>query len=143
MSEPLLIDRLKDEALAARKAQAPARHLLTTVIAEAEKVAKDDGQRLAPTDAEVIKVLKKTAKGLGELLQARPGDQKALFERQVLADYLPAPLRGVELQAAITQAAEDLGLPMAPKSQGEIMKRLEEQFPGRAEGSDVSAVLRG
>lgn len=137
-----LIERLKTDALAARRMRATGTAaLLTTVIAEAERIGKDDGGR-APTEDETAGVVRKFVKNLDETLKHRPDDLKSKVERAELAAYLPQPLAGDELARAITDAAQALGVDVSLKSTKAIMARLNEIHPGRVDGAAVSAVLR-
>lgn len=138
-----LIERIKADALAARKARDVLRSsLLITLTGEAERVGKDKGNR-APTDQEVTEVIVKFNKGLGEVLAVRPTDAQALAERAVLETYLPSRLTGDALVTAVKLAILQLGLPtVTGKDVGLIMKTLAATHPNAYDGKEASEIVR-
>ena len=138
-----LIDRIKADALAARKARdATKASALITLIGEAERVGKDAGSR-APTDDEVTAVIQKFVKNLGEVLRVRPEDASAAQEKVLLEQYLPARMSGAALRHAIANLATGLGLaPITAKDVGALMKALATQHPGAYDGAEASATIR-
>jgi uncharacterized protein len=138
-----LIDRIKADALAARKARDTLRaSLLVTLTGEAERVGKDNGNR-APTDQEVTDIILKFNKNLGEVIKVRPSDAQALAERAVLESYLPQRITGEALVAAVKAVIAQLGLAtVTGKDMGAIMKGLSAAHPNAYDGKEASEAVR-
>lgn len=125
-----LIEKIRQDSLAARKARDTLKAtFLVTLLAEASKVGKDDGNRES-TDSEVVAVVKKFAKN-NEMTLASVGTaeastevRKALeMEQAILAAYLPKQVALGELQAAIVAAVSRLET-RNPKQMGAVMAEL-------------------
>jgi len=110
-----------------------------------EEVAGKEARTLS--DEEVVAVLGREAKKRREAAEAfddanRP--ELAARERaegEVLATYLPAQLADEELIALVTAAIAETGAD-SPKAMGQVMKALQPQVAGRAEGGRVAAEVR-
>jgi uncharacterized protein YqeY len=63
--------------------------------------------------------------------------ERARAERAVLEGYLPTPLGGAELEAAIRTIAAAEG-----RALGTIMARLRERYGGRYDGREASDIAR-
>lgn len=122
-----LIALLRQDSLAARKARETVKAtFLVTLMAEAAKVGKDDGNR-EPTDAEVSAVIKKFIKNTEETLRV-VGDNEALragpqLELALLKGYLPRQATEAELQTAIDGIVGQLSV-KSPKEMGKVMAQL-------------------
>lgn len=125
-----LIEKIRQDSLAARKARDTLKAtFLVTLLAEASKVGKDDGNRES-TDSEVVAVVKKFAKN-NEMTLASVGTaeastevRKALeMEQAILAAYLPKQVDLGELRAAIVAAVSRLET-RNPKQMGAVMAEL-------------------
>jgi len=99
------------------------------------------------TDDDVIKILTREAKRRREAATAFADagrDDQAAAERaeeQVLTGYLPAQLDDDELAAMVTAAIAETGA-SGPAGLGQVMKVLTPRVAGRAEGSQVAALVR-
>jgi uncharacterized protein YqeY len=142
------IDQLKSDALETRRlAMANSQDrslrvkasLLTTVISEAERVGKDAGGR-APSDEEVVTVLRKFAKNVDATLALQPDDARATQESGILSDYLPTPLTDDEVRTALTDAPAWLDLSM--KNMKAVMEYMNSLSPGRITGQQLAAILK-
>ena len=102
------------------------------------------------TDAEVITVLTREGKKRRESIEAytaanRPDlADKEAAELVVLERYLPAQLAATELQSLIDAALAEAKASGAEgmKAMGAVMKVLQPQVNGRADGSAVAAAVR-
>lgn len=102
------------------------------------------------TDAEVITVLTREGKKRRESIEAftsanRPDlADKEAAELGVLDRYLPAQLTADELQSLIDAAVAEAKASGAEgmKAMGAVMKVLQPQVIGRADGSAVAAAVR-
>jgi uncharacterized protein len=141
-------DRLQEDLTAAIRAQDELRtatiRMVLTAITTAEVAGK---QARELSDDEVIGVLGKEAKKRREAAQAfRDGNRPERAEREdaeatVLADYLPAPLGADELDALVDAAIAESGA-TSPRDMGKVMKILQPNIAGRAEGGAVAAAVK-
>jgi uncharacterized protein YqeY len=110
-----------------------------------EEVAGKAAREL--TDDDVITVLNREAKKRREAAEAfDQGGRAELAQREraegeVLAEYLPAQLSDEELVALVTAAIAESGAD-SPKAIGQVMKVLNPQVAGRADGGRVAAEVR-
>ena len=151
-----LLEKIKSESLAARKAkEAVKATLLTTLYSEAANVGKNDGNR-ETTDAEVVAVVKKFLKGVDETI-AHLGKSVmneaianammvARDERIILDGFMPVQLTELDLQKIVgtmAQALPDRG----PKQMGVLMKQLKDKYEGQYDGAlaskTIKAILNG
>ena len=129
-----LMEQIKTEQIAARKAGDSRASLLTTLLGEASMVGKNAGRET--TDQEVVAVVKKFIKNVDETINAltmRNQDASAfLMERGVLEQYLPMQLS----EDALRQVAE------CQKDMPSFMKHLKENFAGKYDGKLASMVAK-
>lgn len=143
-----LKEQLQGDLTAAMKARdelraATLRMALTAITTE--EVAGKQARVLS--DDEVLTVLTREAKKRREAAEAFDGAGRAELatreraEGEVLAEYLPAQLGDDELaelvRAAITETGAD-----NPKAMGQVMRVVQPQVTGRAEGGRVAAEVR-
>lgn len=143
-----LKEQLQSDLTAAMKARdelraATLRMALTAITTE--EVAGKQARVLS--DDEVLTVLTREAKKRREAAEAFDGAGRAELatreraEGEVLAEYLPAQLGDDELaelvRAAITETGAD-----NPKAMGQVMRVVQPQVTGRAEGGRVAAEVR-
>jgi uncharacterized protein len=132
----MLIDKIKTDNLAARKAHDSNKAtLLTTLIGEAEMIGKNAGNR-APTDDEVIETIRKFVKNNKQTIEALAGvgSEKFQFENDVLTEYLPKMLSEDELTEVIKS--------FETKNMGEIMKQLKAKYAGVYDGAMASRIAK-
>jgi uncharacterized protein YqeY len=113
---------------------------LRLVLSELQKAAKE-----GPDDE--LAVLRRERKRRLEAAKAyRDGGREDLAsgeeaEGELIGGYLPAELSGPELDAIVTQAIRDSGA-LSVKDMGQAMKRAMEAVDGRADGKQVSELVR-
>lgn len=152
-----LLQRIRDDSLAARKAAHQARDdntktlegnrasFLITLGAEAARKGKDDGNRES-TDAEVISTVKKFIDNANLTLTALGNtspDQRARVEAEVaiLKGYMPAQADPEAVKAAIAEIVA--GLPeKSPKQMGVVMGQLTSRFGAAFDKGVASAQVR-
>ncbi|GAB3718286.1 GatB/YqeY domain-containing protein [Nocardiopsis nanhaiensis] len=140
--------RLKSDLTTAMKAKekvrtATLRMVLTTIATEE---SAGSSQRSLDDD-EVTKLLMREAKKRREAAEAfdnggRPeaaANERA--ESEILADYLPKPLTDDELAEVVKAAVAETGA-SGMKEMGKVMKVVNAQIAGRAEGSRVAAEVK-
>lgn len=140
----MLLNQIKADSLAARKAKDGARAtLLVTLYAEAAKVGKDAGNRES-TDDEVLKTVKKFLKGVEDSLAVLPqgaAREQALFEQAVLQAYLPRMVQGDELKAVVDDIVAALPQRDA-RAMGAVMKELKARLGSQYDGAQASALAK-
>jgi hypothetical protein len=99
------------------------------------------------SDDEVVKVLAREAKKRREAAEAFETAGRAELaakeraEGEVLDAYLPAQLPDEELAAIVSAAVASSGA-SGPQAMGQVMKVVQPQIAGRAEGGRVAAEVR-
>lgn len=145
-----LIEKIRADQLDARKAlrnetvtSRVRADLLTTLIGEAEAVGKNEGR--APTDAEVVAMIKKFLKSARETMVAlvksnSPCTQINEVDRtiEILEEYLPSQMSEQDLadffnSCSIAEPALNMGGAMA---------LLKQRRPGLYDGKMASTVAR-
>jgi uncharacterized protein YqeY len=139
-----LIEKIKIDQVAARKARYVIEtNLLTTLIGEAEMVGKNDGNR-APTDGEVVATVRKFQKNAYETLALVNANADARaevqFEIDILSRYLPTQITGDKLKSVIESIVIEIGA--TPKDMGKIMGLLKSRFDGQYDGKEASTIVR-
>jgi uncharacterized protein len=142
----MLRDKIADEMRAAMKARdqsrvAALRMLMTAVKnTEVEKLHE-------LSDDEVLEVIAREAKRRRESIEAfEKGGRTDLVEKEtaelrVLDAYLPEKLSDDELAGLVDEAIAETGA-SSPKQMGEVMKVLMPKVRGRADGAQVSALVK-
>lgn len=131
-----LIEQIRQKQIEARKARSVDASLLTTLLGEAEMVGKNAGNR-APTDEEVVTVIKKFIKNIDETLEAMKfsSDGKVIDlinEKKTLEQFLPKQLDEDTLRM-ITKNCKDLP---------DFMRYLKQEYAGRYDGKLASAIAK-
>lgn len=110
-----------------------------------EEVSGKSSKELS--DDEVVKILTREAKKRREAAEAFEGagrTEQAAAERaegEVLAEYLPAQLSDDEIARLVSAAISETGAEGMP-AMGKVMKVVNPQVAGRAEGSRVAAEVK-
>jgi len=143
-----LKDRLKADLTSAIRAKDEVRKSTIRMALSAistEESSGDSAREL--TDDEIITVLTREAKRRREAAEAfRDGGRADSAEREeaeaaVIAEYLPEPLSEAELEQIIDAAIAETGA-SSPRDMGRVMKIVQPQVRGRAEGSAVAAAVK-
>ena len=119
------------------------RMLLTAITNE--EVAGKEARTL--TDTEIIAVLSREAKKRKEAAEAfaqggrSDRADRELAEGGVIAKYLPEALSSEELNNMIASAISAAGV-RGPSGMGAVMKILQPQVAGRADGGAVAAAVK-
>ena len=144
------LQEIKDALLHARKIKhKDTAALLSTIVGEAEMQGKNDGNR-APTDAEVLQVLKKFEKGMLEtikFLQIAGNDNQDKInyverEIKIISQFMPKKLADEEVLCDIKFIIGAHGLPYEQKSMGELTKHLKLKYCDQFDGKQVSTIFK-
>ncbi len=147
-TEQHLKEQLRANLTTAMKARdevgsATLRMVLTAITNQ--EVAGKEAKTL--TDDEVIAVLSKEAKKRRESVEAyQAADRPELADREsaelaIIAAYLPAQLSDDEVIALVTEAIAQSGA-TGMQGMGSVMKIVQPQTAGRADGSKVAAEVK-
>ena len=121
------------------------RNVLRLTIAALRNAAIAAGEELGQeaTMAVVSTEAKRRRESIQEFRKAGRQDlvEKEEAELAVLAVYLPEPLSRDEIIEAVRRVIEETGA-AGPKDLGKVMPVLMQQFQGRADGREVSEVVR-
>lgn len=143
-----LKDRLHDDMVAAMKAKDELRLAtlrMTLSAITTEEVSGKAARELS--DDEILTVVGREAKKRREAAEAFDGAGRGeLAEREraegaILAAYLPAQLSDEEIAAAVTAAISETAAD-GPRAMGQVMKVVQPQLAGRADGARVAAEVR-
>lgn len=139
-----LLATLKKDALAARKAAATVRAtLLTTLIAEAEMVGKNAGNRES-TEEEVLQTVRKFLKNNQEALAVIQDERRRATlaeESAVLTSYLPPMADEAAVRAFIAETVAALP-ERSPKQMGAVMTALKGRFGSALDARQANAWVR-
>lgn len=143
-----LYQRIKKEQLDARKAKVKIHtDLLTTLLGEIQSSVTGSLSAaqvgiLNPTDAEVLKVVKKFIKNTKETLVLTPSNGLATLELEILESFMPKQLSDLELGIVVGQilSTADSSL-TGGKLMGFVMSQLKAQYEGLFDASKVKGLL--
>jgi uncharacterized protein len=142
-----MLNKLKQASLAARKVRDPLSSLLTTLLAEAARVGKDEGRD--STDAEVTATIRKFIKNTEEtvrLLEAASTQKPdalatAKSELALLQSLLPSQASDADLNAAVSEIVGSLP-DRSIKQMGVVMAKLNERFSGNFDKAAASGKIK-
>ena len=133
----MLLEKLKADQLAARKAKdANKASLLTTVVGEIETDSRRTGK--PTTDADVMATIRKFLKGVDENIRIysdyRDGENsdRCWAEKTILESYLPTQMSDEQLKEVLRAQLTN---------KGAMMKFLKENFSGQYDGKLASQVI--
>jgi len=142
----MLRDSIGDDMRAAMKSKDPARvsalRMLMTAIKNTEV---ERGHALS--DDEVVEVITKEAKRRRESIDAfRDAGRTDLVDKEeaelaVFQPYLPEQLSDEQLGSLVDEAIAETGA-SNPTQMGQVMKAVMPKVKGRADGSQVSAMVK-
>lgn len=139
-----LLSQLKKDALLARKSSSAVRAtLLTTLIAEAEMVGKNAGNRES-SDDEVQGTIRKFLKNNQEALAVIKDEQRRTAlqeEAAILGEYLPPMATEADVKALIAETVAGLA-DRSPKSMGAVMAALKAKFGNGFDARQANAWVR-
>lgn len=143
-----LKDRLRTDLNTAMRARDTLRTSTLRMALSAVTTAEVAGTTAKElSDDEVLAVLTKEAKKRRESVEAfEQAGRTELAQRErdeaaVLADYLPQPLSAEEVSALVASAITSTGAE-GPRGIGTVMKVVQPQTAGRADGAAVAAEVR-
>jgi len=141
-----LIARMEDELKQARLARDDARRDALSLLLSSLRSAEKELQRPLSDDEE-LQVLQRERKRRHEAAEAfRSGgrEEQAAAEEQelaVLEEFMPAPLSEEELEEIIDDAIAEVGA-TSLRDLGRVMADVMPQVAGRADGSEVSQLVK-
>lgn len=142
----MLRDRIGDDMREAMKARDRLRVGALRMLMAAVKNAEVEKLHQL-SDDEVLEVVAREAKRRRESIEAfEQGGRRDLVDKEaaelaVLEGYLPARLTEEEISLLVEEAIAETGA-STPKQMGEVMKALIPKIRGRADGAEVSALVK-
>lgn len=142
----MLRDRIATDMRDAMKAREAARVATLRMLMASVKNTEVE-KRHELSDDEVLEVVNKEAKRRRESIEAfQQGGRTDLVEKEsaelaILEAYLPERLGDDELARMVDEAIAETGA-STPKQMGDVMKALMPKLRGRADGAQVSALVR-
>ncbi len=140
------LSRIEKEYIAAYKAkQSDVVGVLRMLKAAIKNRQVDLGQE--PDEQQVLDILNKQLKQrveAAEQFEKAGRDELARKEKAeaaVIKQYLPALLTTEELSAAVEQAIHQTS-PAGPQDMGKVMSALMQQYKGRMDGKEASAMVK-
>ena len=136
----LISDIKKDQLLARKTGDKFKATLLTTLLGDAQKIGKDDGNR-ETTDQEVVKVVKKFVKGLDEFISLGRDTEETHKEKDILSKYLPQQITGNALYGILINIKEEYSF-SGKQDMGKFMKVIKDKYPDQVDGKEASTVVK-
>ncbi|MDX1600820.1 MAG: GatB/YqeY domain-containing protein [Anaerolineales bacterium] len=121
------------------------RNTLRMVLSAIKLAEVDRGEELGEED--ILKLLQKEAKSRSETIEdAEKADRDDLIEAaqaelQVLEEFLPQPLTRREIEGMASEVIDELDA-SDMSDMGRVMSEMMSRTAGRAEGSEVSEIVR-
>jgi hypothetical protein len=121
------------------------KNTLRMALAAIKQIEVDEQKELA--DADVLRVLQKEVKirqeGIAEAETANRPDliEEGIQEIAVLEAFLPQALSDEELEAVVVDTIAEVGA-SSPADMGKVMKAVMPKIAGRADGGQVSQMVR-
>lgn len=149
-----LLAKIQADALAARKERKTLEAtLLTTLLAEAARKGKDDGNRES-TDEEVVAVVNKFIKNNDDAIKALWVPEKVdtnearcakrdqlQMEQVILFGYLPKQASKEEIASAVNELVAGLA-EKSMKQVGAVMSQLQKRFEGNFDKALASTLVK-
>ena len=142
----MLREKIADDMRDAMKARETVRVAALRMLMTSVKNTEVEKRREL-SDDEVLDVITKEAKRRRESIEAfEKGGRTDLVEKEsaelaVLEAYLPERLSDEELAALVDAAIAETGA-TSPRQMGDVMKALMPKLRGRADGGQVSALVK-
>lgn len=142
-----LREQLNEDLKAAMRAKDQARLTVVRGIKAAMLAAETRSERITLDDEGILQVIVKELKERRDALPdfERSGRQdlvdKLQLEMTLLSEYLPTPLTEVELHALLEEAVATVEA-SGPKDMGKVMGWLSPKTRGRADGRQVSEMVK-
>lgn len=138
-------ERLTEEMKLAMRAKDVLRLSAIRMARTAVKNAEIEARHELEKDA-VIRVLATLVKQRREAADAYRASRPELAEKEelelaVLQEFLPAPLSPEEVEAIVDQVVQELGA-SGMQAMGAVMKQVTARTLGRADGKQVSSLVR-
>lgn len=144
----VLLERLRsDQKESLRGGQKDRLSIIRMALSAIRNAEIEKGKGSVLTDAEVVAVLSSMVRKLEEAIEqyekAGRTDlaEKEVAERNIIREYLPAPLSEPEIEALVEEAVRETGA-ASPRDMGSIMKWLAPRTSGRADNRVVSQKVK-
>ena len=139
--------RINDDLKGAMKAREKGKMRAIRSIKSAVLLAKTDGSGEELTEDKAMKMLTKMAKQRKDSLsifEKQGREDLASIEREdlaVIGGYLPKAMTSEEIEAGVKAIVEQVGA-SSMRDMGKVMGIASKQFMGKADGKEISAVVK-
>lgn len=148
MTEGSLLDRIQSDLAAAMKSRdaetLSTLRMLKTALMELKTQKTKDASLSADEEIEVVqRYVKKRRETIEEMRKVGRDDKVASEEAEIAVArrYLPEPVSEDELRAIVKAAVASTGA-ASPKDMGKVIGVVMAQVKGRAEGAQVSRLVK-
>jgi uncharacterized protein YqeY len=148
MNDPSLLDKIQGDMAAAMKAREAETlstlRMLKAALMEAKTKKPKDATLSRDEEIEVLqRYVKKRRETIEEMKKAGRADKVTSEEAEIAVTqrYLPQALSDEELRAIVQEAIAQTGA-TSPKEMGKVIGAVMARVKGRAEGSDVSRLVK-
>lgn len=148
MTEGSLLDRIQSDLAAAMKSRdaetLSTLRMLKTALMELKTQKAKDASLSADEEIEVVqRYVKKRRETIEEMRKVGRDDKVASEEAEIAVArrYLPEPVSEDELRAIVKAAVASTGA-ASPKDMGKVIGVVMAQVKGRAEGAQVSRLVK-
>lgn len=135
---------IKKAMLAREKTRLEALRGIKKEFLEAKTAKGSDGELSDDTAMKILAKMAKQRRETAEIYTAQNRPELAeneLAEAAVIEEYLPRPLTDDELEAALRQIIDELGVTSA-KEMGRVMGVASKRLAGKADGRAISEKVR-
>ena len=135
---------LKD---AIRKGDAAGKRALRTLMTTISRAEREGETLRELSDEEIVQLIAREVKKREEAIEAYlKGNRQDLAEEEqaeleILRKYLPRQLTPEEIEARAREVIAEVGA-TGPRDMGKVMKVLMAEMRGRADGKEVSRIVR-
>ncbi len=135
---------LKD---AIRKGDAAGKRALRTLMTTISRAEREGEALRELSDEEIVQLIAREVKKREEAIEAYlKGNRQDLAEEEqaeleILRKYLPRQLTPEEIEARAREVIAEVGA-TGPRDMGKVMKVLMAEMRGRADGKEVSRIVR-
>lgn len=126
---------IEDMKAAMKAKDAVRRDTLRVLKGEIERAEQSSKGRVELTDAEIVKIVKKTYEGVKDTSYDET-------EMAILSEYLPKQMTEVEIKSAVKNIILELDAEDKGTSIGQVMGAFNGRYAGKADGKTVSTIVK-
>jgi uncharacterized protein YqeY len=149
MSNPTLASRIESDLIAAMKSKEAEKLSVLRMLKSAVKYSSIEkgGADYAPTDADVVSVIRKEMKKRQDSIESYEAAKrtdladKEKAEVTILQTYLPASLSAEQIEVIVKDAIKEVGA-TSKAQMGAVMKAAQAKAAGQVDGKTLSQLVQ-